>query len=389
MRYSTIVEQDDSALMEIINALNQFEQERFIAAIQAGNCKPYDIQQTLDLVRLYQLRMNVEARALLKFSETFIGQFATDNNHCFKTAENYFNRISKTLSGLKKVFRKTCPTSRKQLPAGVSNPSVFDRSPLSYGEHERDVFGLGSYDSAVQELYQNLETLFTTATNILGLCHQMIEREEDIRQDTEQLRAIYRKSCDSLMVSVKEVSKFMTDTEVVSGREMMRRKAKARSMDDFLQREYHNVSKSVFKKYVWLEATSLGQDEGLTKEEVFLWPDHHEKVFEVRHVIALFDRLDHVEGQEGKFNSGIIVEFLKWCGVDRPKEKRLYKYFCDNYKGQYKPLVWSSISKERKELLEISHLTDQQLAGSFKRRLSLLSETKADEIPIIPKVANN
>lgn len=52
MRYSTIVEQDDSALMEIINALNQFEQERFIAGIQAGNCKSYDIQQTLDLVRV-------------------------------------------------------------------------------------------------------------------------------------------------------------------------------------------------------------------------------------------------------------------------------------------------------------------------------------------------
>lgn len=389
MRYSTIVEQDNSALMEIINALNQFEQDRFIAAIQAGNCKPYDIQQTLDLVHVYQLRMNVEARALLKFSETFISQFATDNNHCFKTAENYFNRISKTLSGLKKVFRKTCPTSRKQLPEGVSNPSVFDRSPLSYGQHERDVFGLGSYDSAVQELYQDLETLFTTATNILGLCHQMIEREEDIRQDTEQLRAIYRRSCESLMVSVKEVRKFMSDSEEISGREMLKRKAKARSMDDFLQNEYHNVSKSVFKKYVWLEVTTQGQDEGLTKEEVFLWPDHHEKVFEVRQVIALFDRLDHVEGQEGKFNSGVLVEFLKWCEVDKPKEKRLYQYFCDNYKGQYTPLVWSSVSKERKELREISHLTDLQLAGSFRRRLSLLSEKKADEISLIHKVANN
>lgn len=388
MKYSTIVEKDESALKEIINALNQFEQERFIAAIQAGDCTAYDIQQTLDLVQLYQLRMNVESRSLLKFSETFISQFATDNNKCFKTAENYFNRISKTLSGLKKIFRKTCPTSRKQLPQGVDNPSVFLRSPLSYGEHERDVFGLESYGEVVQELYNDLETLFTTATNILGLCHQMIEREEDIRQDTDQLRAIYRKSCESLMVSVVEVKRFMAETEEVDGRELMKRKSKARSMDDFLRDEYHNVPKSTFKKYVWLEATAKGQDNGLTKEEVFLWQDNHQKVAEVKHVIAHFDTLDHVEGQEGKINSDILVEFLKWCEVDPKKEKRLYQYFCDNYVGRYKPLVWSSVSKDRKDLRDESHLSDQELAGSFARRVDKLQDQSAKEMPIYPQVSN-
>ena len=35
MKYSTIVEKDDKTLLEIIDALNQFEKERFIAGIQA------------------------------------------------------------------------------------------------------------------------------------------------------------------------------------------------------------------------------------------------------------------------------------------------------------------------------------------------------------------
>ena len=35
MRYSTIVEKDDKTLVEIIEALEQFERERFIAGIQA------------------------------------------------------------------------------------------------------------------------------------------------------------------------------------------------------------------------------------------------------------------------------------------------------------------------------------------------------------------
>ena len=106
MRYSTIVEKDDKTLVEIITALEQFEQDRFIAGIQARHYMKYDIEQALDMVTSYQSRMNVEARSLVRFSETFIRQFATDNNKCFETAQRYFNRIRSTLCAIKKVFQK-------------------------------------------------------------------------------------------------------------------------------------------------------------------------------------------------------------------------------------------------------------------------------------------
>ena len=93
MRYSTIVEKDDNALVEIIADLEQFEQDRFIAGIQARHYTKYDIEQALDMVVSYQSRVNVEARSLVRFSETFIQQFATDNNTCFNEAQRYFNRI--------------------------------------------------------------------------------------------------------------------------------------------------------------------------------------------------------------------------------------------------------------------------------------------------------
>ena len=83
MKYSTIVEKDDKTLLEIIDALNQFEKERFIAGIQARHYTLFQIEQTLDMVHVYQSRMNMEARSLMNFSETFIQQFATDNNKCF------------------------------------------------------------------------------------------------------------------------------------------------------------------------------------------------------------------------------------------------------------------------------------------------------------------
>ena len=80
MRYSTIVEKDDKTLLEIIDMLEQFEKDKFIAGLQMRHYSLFQIEQTLDMVRSYQARMNIESRALVNFSESFIQQFATDNN---------------------------------------------------------------------------------------------------------------------------------------------------------------------------------------------------------------------------------------------------------------------------------------------------------------------
>ncbi len=372
MRYSTIVEQDDKTLLEIISALEQFEQSRFIAGIQARKYSPYQIEQTLDMVRVYQLRMNMEGRSLTKFAETFIQQFATDNNKCFESAARYFNRIRSTLCALKKVFQKTCQRSMAQLPDGKV-PSVFERSLLAKGAYVVDMYGLDSYSNTVQQLYVELNTLLTSATNILGLCHQMIENEAMIRDDVEQLKMIYHESCQSLMSSVREYADFMGVSEQLPETELNKRKAKAGSMKEFLQKEYHNVAKQEFKKFVWLEAVRQGRSGGLTEEETYLWVDDHRKVRLVHWVIDHFDELN-VEGQQGKIDSTLIVYFLKWCGVEPKKERRLYMYFCDNYKGRLQPLVWSAVSKERKEQRE-NGITARGAALAFQRMLDALPET--------------
>lgn len=375
MRYSTIVEKDDKTLLEIIDMLEQFEKERFIAGLQMRHYSTFQIEQTLDMVRSYQSRLNMEARALSNFSESFIQQFATDNNKCFKEAQRYFNRIRSTLCALKKVFQMTCQKSMAQLPEGKENPSVFERSPLGKGAYMVDMYGLASYDDAVKQLYHEMETLLTTATATLALCHQMIENEKMIREDAELLKSIYHNSCQQLMGSVREYAGMMEAPDQLPETDLNKRRRKARSMDDFLRAEYHNVPKQEFKKYVWLEAVRQGRNDGLTEEETFLWPNNHEKVQAVRWAIENFDMMD-VEGQLGKLNSVSMVYFLKWCGVEKAKEKRLYQYFCDTYKGKFHPLVWSSISKERKEQHERG-ITDRGAAATFQRMLEVVSELLA------------
>lgn len=375
MRYSTIVEKDDKTLLEIIAALEQFEQSRFIAGIQARHYTKYDIEQVLDMVISYQSRMNVEGRSLVRFSETFIQLFATDNNKCFETAQRYFNRIRSTLCAIKKVFQKTTPRSMVQLPEGVAQPTVFERSSLSYGACVIDMYGLASYDDCVQQLYHKLETLLATATTTLGLCHRMIESEDMIRQDAQQLKDIYHDSCNQLMGSVREFASFLGSVEQLPETELNRRRKSARSLDDFLKKEYHNVPRQEFKQYVWLEAVRQGHNDGLTEEETYLFHDNHERVRQVRWAIEHFDELD-VEGQQGKLDSTILVYFLKWCGVGQTKEKRLYQYFCDTYMGRYSLLVWSAVSKERKDQRE-SGITDRGAAATFQQMIEKLQEETA------------
>ena len=375
MRYTTIVEKDDKTLVEIIAALERFEQDRFIAGIQARHYTKYDIEQALDMVNSYQSRMNVEARSLVRFSESFIQQFATDNNKCFEAAQRYFNRIRSTLCALKKVFQKTTPRSMVQLPDGTEQPTVFERSPLSYGACVIDLWGLASYDECVQTLYQRVETLLTMATTTLALCHQMIENEEKVRQDSQQLKSIYRESCEQLMGSVREFSGFLGTVQQLPETELNRRKQKARSMDEFLKTEYHNVAKQEFKQYVFLEAMRQGKDVGLTEEETYLFHDDHERVEQVRWAIEHFDEMG-VEGQMGKLDSTPIVYFLKWCGVGQAKEKRLYKYFCDMYRGAYSLLVWSAVSKERKGQRD-SGISDRGAAACFQQMVDSVGQKSA------------
>ena len=51
MRYSTIVEKDDKTLLEIIDMLEQFERDKFIAGLQMRHYSLFQIEQTLDMVR--------------------------------------------------------------------------------------------------------------------------------------------------------------------------------------------------------------------------------------------------------------------------------------------------------------------------------------------------
>ena len=374
MLYSTIVEKDEQGLLMILRAAEKFDEQRFLEGIHQRCYTSEDIQQAIDQVRAYQARLNTEARALVYFSQTFLQQYATDNNKCFETAHTLFNRIRSTISASRKVFKKTCPIIRKQQPREAERPSVFLRSVLARGECPQDMFGLLSYEESVQTLYAELQAFFTTIITTLGLCRYMIRTEQAIREDGDRCAQIYRDCERKVIGGVRELTKFLSATKVMPESELAERKAKARSMKDFYKENYHKWDTGQFRMSVAIEVLSKGHNDGLTDLEAMLWPNDHAKALRAREVVARFDELDHVEGQKGKLNSGTLVSFLKWCGVDADKEKKLYEeYFCKEYRGRYQTLRWNGVSQERKNRKEMG-VSDESMAEDFERSVAALTD---------------
>jgi len=385
MRYTTIVEKDTSGLEELINAVSQFEEDRFLEGLRMRRYTSYDIQQATLRVREYQAKMNREVLALDKFSETFIQEYATDNNQCFETARRLFNRIRSTISASRRIFRKTCPIVRRQITVG-NKGSIWQRSVLSYGGCTRDLFGISSYDEAVQILYEDLRTFFTTVVSTLVLCRKMIMQEMAVREDGGLCLSIYRDSREKALSGIREVAKDFVGIQLPAN-ELAQRKVKAQSMTEFAKKNYHRFERDEFRQFLLFEAIQEGRNDGLTDEETALWPDNHAKALAAREAIKEFDTYG-AEGQKGKLDSRIVVEFLKWSGVSKDKEKRLYEqYFCTTYKGRLRKLGWGSICKMRKECEE-QRISDAELAESFEKRQRNATSFHINETTVPLRAAN-
>ncbi len=374
MKYATIVEKNEKSLLQIIQAAESFNAGGFLESLRKRNMSTREIEQLDDEVKEYQLKMNREVRALVRFSEHFLDSYATENNRCFETAEQLFNRIRSTISAARKVLRKTCPRRMHRQPEGKERPLFFQRSMLTIGTHTGDLFGIESFELTVQTLYHDMTTFFTIVINTLALCHRMIVSEREISQDADRCMEIYNDTCAKLMDEVTQMSRWLESVKQLPDNVLLQRKRQARSPKAFARENYHQYTPAELKQMLVLELVKKGQNDGLTDEEALLWHDDHQQALRVRRVIPLFDQLG-VEGLKGKMDSGVVVEFLKWCKVDTKLEKQLYQYFCQAYKangGQLQTLGWTSVCQVRKDRRD-QRISDDELAASFERRLTVVA----------------
>ncbi len=368
------MDKDERGLIKIIEAAQKFEEDRFLEGIRQRCYTAEDIQVTIDHIREYQAKLDTEARALVYFSQTFLQQYATNNNSCFETAHMLFNRIRSTLKASRAVFRKTCPIRRRLQPTMNEKPSIYLRSVLANGDCNRDLFGILSYEDSVQTLYSEMQAFFTTIITTLGLCRYMMKMEEAIREDGERCEQIYKDCEKKALNGIREVTKLLTSVKVLPESELSLRKANARSIKDFYRENYHKWDSEDFKMSVAIDVLRKGRSEGLTDDETKLWPDNPQQALRVRNVIGRIDTMRDIEGSNGKLKSAFLVELIKWARLEsQDKEKAFYDYFCKQYKqqgGRYGTPGWNAVSTERKSRRDMG-ISDEEQIRSFEGRFDM------------------
>lgn len=386
MLYSTIVQRDETCFNMLLEAAREFEEENVLEAIIACKFDQRKLEQTLNLVRMYQLRLNNETIDLIPFSQHFIEDYATDNNQCFKVAQKLVKRIGTTITGSMKIFRKFCPVVRRKIEGNNIVP-VLDYSRLTFRQFHGQFFGLEVYTDLVKTVLHEMATFFYHLMAVLRLCNEMIRKEELTRADYNKLKKIFEDSCEKVLGCVRDVYDTFGNVKIVSEEEIKELRKNARPMKEWLTKDYHQHDKKWLRREAFIYIYNSGARYGLDETASMLWANNPEWGKKVCDVISMLDTLNipykhdkkaEEQGKKGKFDSREMVYLIKWSAVshigddgkvvDEEKEKKFYLYLQRVYRGNYTFPSWQSVCRERTFFYN-ENVSNDELAMNFAKHL--------------------
>lgn len=383
MLYNSIVQRDESGLNRIYEKAREFEMENALEAIIECKFNLRKVEKTLSLVRIYQNTLNVESSELVEFSETFIEQYATDNNKCFEVALKLVKKIGKTITASMKLFRKFCPVVRRKLDERHNVVPTLDYTKLTKRLYHSDFFGSEPYEESVKTLLQEMAAFFYHLVTTMKVCKDMIQKEKEVKGDYERLKKIFEKSCDEVLRCVNDVNATFKNAVLVTPEELEERRKNARPMSEWLAEDYHAHDKAWLRREGYIRRVIAGGEDGLDKTASNLWAHNHAKGKEVIEAIGMLDTLGlltrktKTAGKSGKFDAREMVYLIKWSGVssvdekgnvvDEVKERRFYTYMQTIYKGNYEFPSWQAVCRERAFCYKA--MTHQDMVDAFAEHL--------------------
>lgn len=389
MLYSTIVQRDETGFNEIYEAAREFDELNVLEAIVECKFNKKKLEQTLNLVRIYQSKLNIQSMDLVEFSETFIEEYATDHNECFRLTEKLIRRIGTTMTGSMKIFRKFCPVVRRKFDSMGNIVPTLNYTRLRFRQFQGQFFGPEVYINLVQTLLHEIAAFFYHLLTTFKVCKDMIRKEEEALGNVDRLKEIFEKSCDEVLKSVHEVFNTFGEVKLVREEELAERRKNARPLKEWLPENYHVHDKQWLKHEAYLYRLASGQQYGLDEKASVLWAKDPEKGKLVCSIISKLDNLHipykhskkaEAQGKKGTFDAREMVYLIKWSGVsgmskdgktvlNEANERQFYLYLQEIYKGDYSFPSWQAVCRERRFFKE-QGVAMRWLAQQFAERIS-------------------
>ena len=389
MLFSTIVQRDETCFNQIIDAAREFEEQNALEAIITCKFSKMKVEQTLNIVRSYQLRLNNESMDLVQFSQTFIEEYATDHNECFRITEKLIRRLGTTITGSMKIFRKFCPVVRRKLDGAANIVPTLDYTRLTFRQFHGQFFGVEVYIDTVKTLLHELATFFYHLVTTLQVCKDMIRKEEEVMGNIERLKQIFEKSCDEVLRGVSTVFDTFGHVKLISDEELEERRKNATPMNKWLAKEYHAHDKKWMVREAFYYRLASGRQYGLDEMASILWahnPEWGRKVcdlvpkLDTLHIPFKYSKKAEAAGKKGTYDAREMVYLIKWSAVSwvsvdgrtiikEPNERKFYEnYLKVHYKGDFMLPTWQAVCRERKALYKLK-VSAKEMADSFAAHL--------------------
>lgn len=309
----------------------------------------------------YHVKLKRQKQYLFNFCKTFPKEFASEDNNLADSSVKVSWRMRSGSAGVKKIFKKFCKVSRKQLPVGVPEHQAHEVSLISTKNYILDLFGLSSYPESLMLLFKEMYEFYEDLNVCLVEGLRTIKEVEHIKGDPRKCLDILIEACEKskkdqrvlieAMMTDPEMKKAVMNNKTFSGDDenpvLKEFKRNPDSKERFAQMFYKNCSpQDVDKITIYGVTTDADNQDPDFVFAKLVFGNDETKICKINYIIERFDELLPSKCKRDKIPAMNLYFFYKWCcpitGIDS-----FLKYFGKYYKehgGHWETIGKSAIT---------------------------------------------
>lgn len=388
------VEQMNLILEFIIN----FDIHNLLFAINGKNLDEDEIISLTNDICEYHVKLKRQKQYLFKFCKSFPKEFASEDNKLVDSSVKVSWRMRSGAAGIKKVFKRFCKVSYKQLPAGVPDHQAHEVSLISTPNYSIDLFGLSSYPQSVVNLFRVMYSFYVDMNECLQEGLRTVKEVEVTRGDARKCLDLLIEACDKskknqrvlieAILSDPDMKKTVMNNKTFSGDDenpvLKDFKNNTSNKEQFAQKYYKNCSpKDVDKITIYKVTTDTDAEDPLCFAKLVFGNDET-KIHRINYVIEHFDKLLPEKCKRDKIHAMNLFFFYEWCNPIVGVESFLNyfdKYYLE-HGGHWKTIGKSAITGARTKDAQCKNGSTQKLKEEMLNQINTILNKKIPKMEI-------
>ena len=273
MQYSTEIHDSAQGFDLVLTAVQKFNPNRFMYALQYKNWNETDIERMARNVTECRERMEGEYERLVAFAKQFNKEFVTNDNKRYATALVMLRKLRSGISETKRIFAKFCPRARRKSVAYAlaDKPrSAYDHAYISMDTYQLPLFSLENYPPSISRLYNEMERFFFVLVRCIQLCKQVLEEEQVIRKDGRYCKYLYDEFRGKVLREIADIIMLIPRDSVQLSEEnnsAIASRSQCANDDEWAPMGFHSYTKTDVKLLIIRQVLDEESKSELTKEE--------------------------------------------------------------------------------------------------------------------------